>query len=406
MSKYTIVESVGRGIQQVHDYGGLERHHPSRGNERGRVYATVNGEREEVLSNYRGTPATSSDGDYFVSKDFVLKVGDSSSVSVPSVAKGYIGHIDPSDGIVQIYDRPASDPDREMIVQYRHLDLRNTTLKIGDHIEYGQSVGIQAGFNNGKSDAFGKHVHIDINTGYLPQMDRYIRDIDNGVITTDRRPGRQENLVAAGQVTDVSAKGSILQAPTRAEHARTQQPVLKLDSEGPDVRSLQTTLRGLGYTGTRGEPLLVDGDFGSNTDEAVRDFQRAHGLEPVDGKVGPDTRTALAQAAQRPLVSESTHPNHGLYAAIGAQLPSGTDPKVIANVTLQAMENGITSEQKLERMAVSGTDAYLMGVIPGDRVKVDLVAPTPGLQTISDHLREQTQQQVQQQRSQSQAMSI
>ena len=70
------------------------------------------------------------------------------------------------------------------------------------------------------------------------------------------------------------------------------------------------------------------------------------------------------------------------------------------------MENGITSEQKLERMAVSGTDAYLMGVIPGDRVKVDLVAPTPGLQTISDHLREQTQQQVQQQRSQSQAMSI
>jgi hypothetical protein len=59
MSKYTIVESVGRVIQQVHDYGDLERHHPSRGNERGRVYATVNGEREEVLGNYRGTPVTS-----------------------------------------------------------------------------------------------------------------------------------------------------------------------------------------------------------------------------------------------------------------------------------------------------------------------------------------------------------
>jgi len=406
MSKYTIVESVGRGVQQVHDYGDLERHHPSRGNEHGRVYATVNGEREEVLGNYRGTPVTSSDGDYFVSKDFVLKVGGSSSVSVPSVANGYIGHIDPSDGIVQIYDRPASDPDREMIAQYRHMDLRNTTLKIGDHIEYGQPLGIQAGFNNGKSDAFGKHVHIDINTGYLPQMDRYIHDIDNGVITTDRRPERQENLVAAAQVTDVSAKGSIAQAPTGGEHARTQQPVLKLDSEGPEVRRLQTMLRDLGYTGISGKPLVADGDFGSNTDKAVRDFQRSHGLEPVDGKVGDDTRAALAQAAQRPLVSEATHPNHGLYTAIGAQLPSGSDPKVVANVALQAMENGITSGQKLERMVVSGTDAYLMGAIPGDRTKVDLTAPTPDLQAMSDHITRQTLQQVQQQRSQTQALSI
>jgi hypothetical protein len=293
-----------------------------------------------------------------------------------------------------------------MIAQYRHMDLRNTTLKVGDHIEYGQPLGVQAGFNNGKPDAFGKHVHIDINTGYLPQMDRYVRDIDNGVISTDRRPERQENLIAAAQVTDVSAKGSITQAPAGGEHARTQQSVLELNSEGPKVRSLQTALRDLGYTGTSGAPLGVDGDFGSNTDNAVRDFQRAHGLEPVDGRVGADTRAALAQAAQRPLVSESTHPNHGLYAAIGAQLPSGTDPKVIASVTLQAMENGITSEQKLERMVVSGTDAYLMGVIPGDRVKVDLTAPTPDLQALSDHMREQTQQQVQQQRSQSQAMSI
>jgi hypothetical protein len=194
---------------------------------------------------------------------------------------------------------------------------------------------------------------------------------------------------------------------TQPRASEQRSPVLlKLGSEGLEVRSLQTALRGLGYTGTSGAPLGVDGDFGSNTDNAVRDFQRAHGLEPVDGKVGPDTRTALAQAAHWPLVSESTHPNHGLYAAIGAQLPSGTDPKVIASVALQAMENGITAEQKLERMAVSGTDAYLVGVIPGDRVKVDLTAPTPDLQTISDHMREQTQQQVQQQRSQSQAMSI
>lgn len=181
---------------------------------------------------------------------------------------------------------------------------------------------------------------------------------------------------------------------------------LKLGARGAEVWGLQTALAKLGYTGIDGQPLKADRDFGSNTDHAVRAFQKAHGLEPVDGKVGDDARAALARAAQRPLVSETTHPNHGLYTAIGAQLPSGSDPKVIANVTLQAMENGITSEQKLARMAVSATDAYLIGGIPGDRAKVDLTAPTPDLQAMSDHMREQTQQQVQQQRSQSQAMSI
>jgi hypothetical protein len=95
-----------------------------------------------------------------------------------------------------------------------------------------------------------------------------------------------------------------------------------------------------------------------------------------------------------------------LYTAIGAQLPSGTDPKVIANVTLQAMENGITSEQKLERMVVSGTDAYLMGTVPGDRAKVALTAPTPDLQAMSDHMAQHTQQVQQQQRSQTQVLSI
>ena len=76
MPNYKIVESVGSGVQHVHDYEDIERHHPSRGNERGRVYGTVNGEREELLGNYAGTPTVSRDGDYYVSKDFVLQAGN------------------------------------------------------------------------------------------------------------------------------------------------------------------------------------------------------------------------------------------------------------------------------------------------------------------------------------------
>lgn len=246
------------------------------------------------------------------------------------------------------------------------------------------------------------HITLEQSAEALNQLRQQYREaIDQGM--TPEQAWRTATAIGSGPQ---QSQDQTRRPPQQPSDAAVEGKLLKLNSEGPEVRNLQTTLRGLGYTGTGGAPLGVDGDFGSNTDKAVRDFQRAHGLEPVDGKVGPDTRTALAQAAQRPLVSESTHPNHGLYAAIGAQLPSGTDPKVIASVTLQAMENGITSEQKLERMAVSGTDAYLMGVIPGDRVKVDLTAPAPDLQALSDHMREQTQQQVQQQRSQSQAMSI
>jgi predicted chitinase len=216
-------------------------------------------------------------------------------------------------------------------------------------------------------------------------------------------PGLIENVKKDG--VDLQSETGT-KAHTPAAATPVAPAVLKLHAQGAEVWGLQNTLHGLGYTGADGQPLKADRDFGHNTDHAVRAFQRAHGLEPVDGKVGSDTRTALAQAAQHPLVSETTHPNHGLYAAIGAQLPAGTRPEVIANVTLQAMENGITSEQKLTRMAVSGSDAYLMGTIPGDRAKVDLTAPMPDLQAISDHMREQTQQQAQQQRNQSQAISI
>lgn len=43
--------------------------------------------------------------------------------------------------------------------------------------------------------------------------------------------------------------------------------------------------------------LVADGLYGKVTARAVRAFQKAHKLRPVDGKVGPDTRRALGWAA-------------------------------------------------------------------------------------------------------------
>ncbi|MDP9388509.1 MAG: peptidoglycan-binding protein [Actinomycetota bacterium] len=63
-------------------------------------------------------------------------------------------------------------------------------------------------------------------------------------------------------------------------------PLLKRGAEGPEVRRLQERLV------AHGAQLVVDGDFGPATEQAVRSFQQARGLD-VDGKVGPRTWAAL-----------------------------------------------------------------------------------------------------------------
>ena len=66
---------------------------------------------------------------------------------------------------------------------------------------------------------------------------------------------------------------------------------------------------------------------------------------------------------------------------------------------MQAMENGITSLDRLKGVVVKDGDAFVAGTDPGDRVKVDLSAPTPDLQQMSRHMQTETTQ-LQQQRAQ------
>lgn len=59
-----------------------------------------------------------------------------------------------------------------------------------------------------------------------------------------------------------------------------------------EVKTVQRLLNALGYKGKDGKALSVDGDFGTNTDYAVRAFQNAEKLA-VDGIVGKNTWSAL-----------------------------------------------------------------------------------------------------------------
>lgn len=60
----------------------------------------------------------------------------------------------------------------------------------------------------------------------------------------------------------------------------------------PAVAELQGLLRAHGYT-----IRIIDGDFGSLTEAAVRSFQKKHGLR-INGVVGPQTWAALKSTVQ------------------------------------------------------------------------------------------------------------
>lgn len=63
-------------------------------------------------------------------------------------------------------------------------------------------------------------------------------------------------------------------------------------SKGPDAFTCQAMLNAHGATGKDGKPLVLDSDFGDNSDFALREFQRTHGLK-VDGDCGKNTWTML-----------------------------------------------------------------------------------------------------------------
>ena len=73
--------------------------------------------------------------------------------------------------------------------------------------------------------------------------------------------------------------------PVNKEVCEVNINVLKKGSKGASVKSLQILLIGNGYScGSYG----ADGSFGTATDTAVRNYQKANGLA-VDGSVGPAT---------------------------------------------------------------------------------------------------------------------
>jgi len=113
----------------------------------------------------------------------------------------------------------------------------------------------------------------------------------------------------AGEGNDTDIRAALDAIGARRQSAPASQ-VLTEGSNGRDVIKLENNLLALGFAGAGAQQQLnPDRIFDHNTRAAVEAFQRAHGLEPVDGKAGPVTLAAVDREA-RALQSE--------LAAVGA----------------------------------------------------------------------------------------
>ena len=87
------------------------------------------------------------------------------------------------------------------------------------------------------------------------------------------------------KIAELKGKTSTPSIPT------TTTAILRKGSKGSDVKTLQTKLNKLGYK------LVVDGDFGSGTLDAVISFQNKNGLI-ADGIVGSNTWNTINKLAK------------------------------------------------------------------------------------------------------------
>lgn len=108
----------------------------------------------------------------------------------------------------------------------------------------------------------------------------YTAHKDSKYLVTDAYLRRGDILVAEGRHTVM-----VLSNGSNAEYSAPR--ILRKGSRGADVKALQSALNATGLYA-----LDVDGDFGSLTEAAVKDYQKRNGLD-VDGLVGSYTRKML-----------------------------------------------------------------------------------------------------------------
>lgn len=172
----------------------------------------------------------------------------------------------------------------------------------------------------------------------------------------------------------------------RAQSTSSSSSQLRKGAQGAAVRELQQMLKTAGLYGA-----AIDGDFGSQTDAAVRAFQRKYGLT-VDGYAGPKTLAKLREVIAPKPVANTPAANSGGKLMRGASGPAVIELQTLlqkngyyrgniggnfgaateAAVKQFQMRNGLTADG----WAGPKTMAALRAATPGQPPRPPVTTPT------------------------------
>lgn len=146
-----------------------------------------------------------------------------------------------------------------------------------------------------------------------------------------------ESMLYNGDILVTKTKGHTVivvsgrarsEAATSNASASKPKSYLSKGDKGDAVKTMQTMLIAVGYfCGSYG----ADGDFGSDSDKALRKFQKDYSLE-IDGKYGPSSKTKLESVynqkkSSKPLGTYKVTAHSGLYVREGAGTNYSIVPK-------------------------------------------------------------------------------
>lgn len=270
---YRVIQKGEHLNEDVINFSGLVTHHPEANRAarmlngtpsdtedlkpnykgRDRSYAFIGGEIQEVELRETDTSMSLKPNQVLLKKDFILENSDhpymgtaARNVDVPSPVAGYVGRVDESQGLVDIYDQKGGD----VIARVRHMRDISSSIFVGETVEYGQTLGTQSDVRTKR-----KHVHLEMDTRYYQQFENYVSDLVSGRLSV------------------------------QAEHRRGIQPlpvvddgVVRLGESGERVFVVQRALVADGYRSVGDKPIQIDGVYRLDAQGAVLAFQQDHRL--------------------------------------------------------------------------------------------------------------------------------
>ena len=191
----------------------------------------------------------------------------------------------------------------------------------------------------------------------------YLMDTGEFVKFTSSKYTSQDGYLGAGDILVTKTKGHTAVVLTNGSRydGRVEEPSVPLGSRilrdgdgGKDVEDLQRRLKAVGY-----DPGEVDGEYGPNTEAAVKALQKDAGIL-VDGEFGRDSYAALLALE----VDDGTPEAEGRPTA-GNVLISGGDAYIRTGPGTQYDKAGVA--EKGDKLAYANGDGWVP-VLVGGRV--------------------------------------